>query len=204
MVQGRERSESPQEAPEVLDWRTMIIIIARHSSAEDKADSKEDADRILTAEGREQADVLGRVIAATIGPLDALWTSPLMRALQTAGIASKHLNVKPTVEPTLAISGDLEQLGWKMQREALGTLMLVGHQPDLGRLAARLLGFVSELSLKKAGCCIVETKDPAKPVGRAVATLDPRQYHEILEGREYVPWMRSRQIVARPEEGFQP
>ena len=173
----------------------MKIILARHATAEDKADSKEDADRILTPEGREQADLMGRVLAATMGTVDCLWTSPLIRALQTAGIASKHLNIKPTVEPNLAISGDLEQLCWKMHREGPGTLMLVGHQPDLGRLAARLLGLVSEIALKKAGVCIVETKDPAKPVARAVATLDPRQYLDILEGREYVPWMRSRQIL---------
>ena len=178
----------------------MRIIIARHATAEDKASSKEDADRILTAEGRDQADLLGRVVAATLGTVDDLWTSPLMRALQTAGIASKHLTIKPKVESHLAISGDIEQLCWKLHREALGTVMLVGHQPDLGRLAARLLGFTSEVSLKKAGVCIVDTRDPAKPVGRAVATLDPRQYHDILEGREYVPWMRSRQIVEKPEE----
>jgi len=174
----------------------MKIILARHASAEDKADSKEDADRNLTPEGREQADLMGRVVAATIGTVDALWTSPLMRALQTAGIASKHLKIKPTVEPHLAISGDIEQLRWKLHREALGTVMLVGHQPDLGRLAARMLGLVSEISLKKSGVCIIETKDPAKPVGRAVATLDPRQYLDILEGREYVPWMRTRQILS--------
>ena len=173
----------------------MKIILARHGSAEDKADSKEDPDRVLTQEGREQADLMGRVVAATIESVDGLWTSPFVRALQTAGIASKHLKIKPMVEPNLAISGDLEQLSWKMHREALGTLMLVGHQPDLGKLAARLLGFVSEVSLRKGGLCIVETKDPAKPAGRAVATLDPRLYRDILEGREYVPWMRTRQIL---------
>jgi phosphohistidine phosphatase len=173
----------------------MKLILARHGAAEDKADSKEDADRILTAEGREQADLLGRVVAATMGTVDGLWTSPLMRALQTAGTASKHLKIKPTVEPHLALSGDLEQLTWKLHREALSTVVLVGHQPDLGRLAARLLGFVSEVSLKKGGVCIIETKDPAKQVGRAVATLEPRQYPEILAGREYVPWMRSKQSL---------
>lgn len=179
----------------------MKVIIARHGSAEDKADSKEDADRILTAEGKEQADLLGRVIAATIGTVERVWTSPLMRALQTAGLASKHLKLKPEIEPNLGIGGDLEQLCWKMQREDLETLMLVGHQPDLGRLAARLLGLVSELSLKKGGVCIVETRDPAKPVGRAVATLDPRQYRDILAGREYVPWMRTSQRLDSPEAG---
>ncbi|HEU4339687.1 MAG TPA: phosphohistidine phosphatase SixA [Planctomycetota bacterium] len=178
----------------------MKVIIARHGAAEDKADSKEDADRILTAEGREQADLLGRVIAATLGTVEGLWTSPLMRALQTAGIASKRIKIKPEIEPNLGIGGDIEQLCWKLHREALGTVMLVGHQPDLGRLAARLLGFVSEVSLKKGGVCIVETRDPAKQVGRALASLDPRQYKDILEGREYVPWMRSSQRLESPEE----
>src|SRR5262245_15980979 len=149
----------------------------------------------------EQADLLGKVIAATLGTVEGLWTSPLMRALQTAGIASKRLKIKPEIEPNLSIGGDLEQLCWKMHREGLETVMLVGHQPDLGRLAARLLGLVSELSLKKGGVCIVETRDPAKPVGRAVATLDPRQYRDILEGREYVPWTRKRQRLDSPEAG---
>ena len=171
----------------------MKIILARHGTAEDKASSAKDEDRNLVKEGREQADLLGRVLAATIGRVDAIWSSPLARAMQTAEIASKHLEKKPAIEEELAIGGDLEQLSWKMHRESLPNLMLVGHQPDLGRLAARLLGFVSEVSLKKGGLCIVETKDPAKQVGRAVATLDPKQYMDILEGREYVPWMRTSQ-----------
>jgi phosphohistidine phosphatase len=173
----------------------MRIILARHATAEDKARSKDDADRELTPEGRAQAELMGRILAATIGKIDQLWTSPLVRAVQTAEIAGAPLNLVPKVEPDLAIGGDLEQLGWKMERENVPTLMLVGHQPDLGRLAARLLGLVSEIALKKAGVCIVDTEHPAKPVARAVATLDPRQYVDILEGREYVPWMRSRQIL---------
>jgi len=173
----------------------MRIILARHATAEDKARSKDDADRELTPEGRSQAQLMGRVLAATLDKIDQTWTSPLVRAVQTAEIAGQELKVAPRIEPDLAIGGDLEQLGWMMQRENVPTLMLVGHQPDLGRLAARLLGLVSEIALKKAGICIVETKDPAKPVARAVATLDPRQYLDILEGREYVPWMRSRQIL---------
>jgi phosphohistidine phosphatase len=174
----------------------MKIILARHGTAEDKASSAKDADRILVKEGRDQADLLGRVLAETIGRVDAIWTSPLARAVQTAEIAAKRLKQKPVVEGQLSIGGDLDQLCWKLHRESLATVMLVGHQPDLGRLAARLLGFVSEVSLKKGGLCIVETRDPAKPVGRAVATLDPRQYEDILAGREYVPWMRSRQRLS--------
>lgn len=178
----------------------MKVILARHGSAEDKSASSKDADRNLTGEGKEQGDLLGRVIAATIGTVNAIWTSPLARALQTAEIAAKHLKVRPAIEEHLDIGGDLEQLCWKMHREALENLMLVGHQPDLGRLAARLLGLVSELSLKKGGICIVETRDPAKQAGRALATLDPRQYRDILEGREYVPWMRTRQILENKDE----
>src|SRR5258705_9802163 len=127
----------------------MKIILARHAAAEDKAAS--DAERRLTPEGREQAAVMGRLIAATIARVDQIWTSPLPRALETAEIAAKYLGVTPKIEPDLAIGGDLEQLCWKMQRESVPTLMLVGHQPDLGRLAARLLGLVSEIPLKKSG-----------------------------------------------------
>jgi phosphohistidine phosphatase len=169
------------------------IIIARHGAAEDKASSDRDADRNLTDKGREQADLMGRVLEATLGYVDAAWTSPFARALQTAEIAAKRLKVTPVAESNLEIGGDLEQLCWKIHREAPAKILLVGHQPDLGRLAARLLGFVSEVSLKKGGMCIVETRDPAKPVGRAVATLEPRQYPEILAGREYVPWTKGRQ-----------
>jgi len=171
----------------------MKIILARHAAAEDKAAS--DAERRLTPEGHEQAAVMGRLIAATVERVEQVWTSPLPRALETAEIAAKHLGVIPKIEPELAIGGELEQLCWKMHREAVTTLMLVGHQPDLGRLAARLLGLVSEISLKKSGVCIVETSDPARPVARAVATLDPRQYRDILEGREYAPWMMKKQVV---------
>jgi len=177
----------------------MKIILARHAAAEDKAAS--DAERRLTPEGREQAAVMGRLIAATIERVDQIWTSPLPRALETAEIAAKVLGVTPKVDPDLAIGGDLEQLGWKMHRESVPTLMLVGHQPDLGRLAARLLGLVSEIPLKKSGVCILETSDPAKPVARAIATLDPRQYRDILEGREYAPWMLKRQVVGPSSSG---
>jgi phosphohistidine phosphatase len=173
----------------------MKVILARHGTAEDKAESSDDADRKLVKEGRTEADLMGRVLAATIGRVAAIWTSPLARAAQTAEIAARHLKAAPVEEPELAIGGDLDQLCWKLHREAPPTVMLVGHQPDLGRLAARLLGFVSEVTLRKGGLCIVETKDPAKPVGRAVATLDPRQYEDILAGREYVPWMRTRQTL---------
>jgi len=175
----------------------MKIIIARHGSAEDKSASDQDADRNLVKEGREQAQLIGEVLAATLEKVDAIWTSPFARAKQTAEIAGKPLKLKPVLEENLAIGGDIEQLCWKMQREAMSTIMLVGHQPDLGRLAARLLGFVSEVSLKKGGLCVVETRDPSKPVGRAVATLEPHQYPEILAGREYVPWVRTRQIVPK-------
>ncbi|HEY3225772.1 MAG TPA: phosphohistidine phosphatase SixA [Planctomycetota bacterium] len=177
----------------------MKIILARHAAAEDKAAT--DAERRLTPEGREQADLMGRLIAATIERVDQLWTSPLPRALETAEIAAKHLGVIPKVEPELAIGSDLEQLCWKMHRDNEPTLMLVGHQPDLGRLAARLLGLVSEIPLKKSGVCILETPDPAKPVARAVATLDPRQYRDILEGREYAPWMIRRQVLGSSSTG---
>ncbi|MBI4563380.1 MAG: phosphohistidine phosphatase SixA [Planctomycetes bacterium] len=169
----------------------MRIIIARHAEAEE-AGSKPDEERELTEQGRETAKLLGRLLSATIDKIDAVWSSPLPRAIQTARLAAEPFQAPPRLEPELAPGGDLETLCWKLSREADSTVLVVGHQPDLGRLAARLLGLQSAIELKKGGICIVDTRDPMKPIARAVATLQPRDYPSILEGREYAPWLVKR------------
>src|SRR5258705_10867269 len=107
----------------------MKIILARHAAAEDKAAS--DAERRLTPEGREQAAVMGRLIAATIERVDQIWTSPLPRALETAEIAAKVLGVVPKIDPDLAIGGGPQHPRWEMDREGGPTPLLGGspHHP---------------------------------------------------------------------------
>lgn len=171
----------------------MRIALARHGTAED-AGSKPDPERALVDKGREQSKTMGRVVLATLGVPGTFWSSPLRRALETARLAmgAMHVKLEPKIVPDLGPTGDLEHLAWLVQRSGTDLIMLFGHQPDLGAFAARMMGLATEIELKKGGLCIVETTDATKPQGRAVATLAPDQYADILEGRQYAPWMKNK------------
>jgi phosphohistidine phosphatase len=169
----------------------MQIILARHGAAEEQG-TKPDPERALVDKGRAQAAAMGKVVAATLGVPGAVWSSPLRRAVETARAAMVAMGIKtePKVITDLGPGGDPEHLAWLAHRGGADVLMLVGHQPDLGAFGARLLGLKGEVELKKGAICIVETTDATRPQGRAVATLAPDQYEEILAGRQYAPWMR--------------
>ncbi len=168
----------------------MRIILARHGTAEDSG-AQPDPERALVDEGRSQANLLGKVVKATLGVPGAIWSSPLRRAVETAkgAIAAMDLSVEPKLIPDLGPEGDLDHLAWLVQRSGSDTVMLVGHAPDLGVFAARRMGIASDISIAKGGLVIIETGDATKPQGRALASLAPDHYVAILEGREYAPWM---------------
>src|SRR3954454_21014005 len=65
-------------------------------------DSKPDAERELTPRGRRQADLAGRALAALGQEVAACYTSPKVRARETAGVACAHLNIEPILEDSLA------------------------------------------------------------------------------------------------------
>ncbi len=173
----------------------MRIIIARHAKAEDNSDG--DAGRKLTPEGREQAQLLGKVLKATGQVPDEIWTSPLVRCAQTAEIASKELGGRIPLKTVqeLAPGAEAEQIAFMAGRSGRAMLMICGHSPDVGFLGARLLGFNGEHHLKKGAFTLIEIQDPLSPPGRGVATLEPRQYRAILKGEMYIPWTKSNLIV---------
>jgi len=172
----------------------MRIVLARHAKAED-GEGKPDAERRLTKEGREQASILGKFLEATLGEVDEVWSSPLPRAFETAEIAAKKIGPKVREEPLLAPGGDLDQLRWKLSQLDKSVVMLVGHQPDLGILASGMLGIRSPIMIKKSGLCILDTKDARKDDASTVATLNPKQYQDILDRKEYAPWMIRKQLI---------
>jgi phosphohistidine phosphatase len=109
----------------------MRLVIVRHAKA---APGSPDELRPLTAEGREQARLLGE----RLRPLtpDAVVTSPLLRARQTA--AALGLG-EPEIDDRLAPGATAEDV--RAAAEERGeTVVVVGHQPDCGRAAATLAG----------------------------------------------------------------
>jgi phosphohistidine phosphatase len=142
------------------------LLLLRHGIAEERCPERVDGERALTPLGRSRTRaVAGRLVLLGLG-CDQLVTSPLVRARQTAEIAVAAGLVaegSPSirVDVALAPGGDPLPLVAEFQRLAsahprLQRLALVGHEPDLGALAAHLIGAPEgAIGLKKAGIALL-------------------------------------------------
>ena len=124
----------------------MDLVLWRHADAEDGAD---DLTRALTGTGRKQADQVGRWLDAHL-PSDArVLVSPACRAQETARGLGRAFETWDALAPGADAVDVLAASGWP---EARGCVLIVGHQPTLGRLASMLLfGAEQEMTLKKGG-----------------------------------------------------
>jgi phosphohistidine phosphatase len=138
------------------------LLLLRHGIAEERGPGVIDAERTLTAAGRRRtAAVLQRLVQLELG-CELLCSSPLQRARQTAELAVAA-GLAPAVTLAEALAPGAEALAWLQQLLRPGQelpwrrLALVGHEPDLGDLAARLLGAApGSLQLKKAGVAVLQ------------------------------------------------
>ena len=112
----------------------MRLFLVRHAHA---ADGSPDELRRLCREGRSQADELGRRFAGV--ELDAVLTSPLLRARETAEAIGRAAGTPVRVDERLAPGATADGVTGAA-REAGGSVVAVGHQPDCGEIAAALTG----------------------------------------------------------------
>jgi phosphohistidine phosphatase len=125
----------------------MDLILWRHAEAEEAGPGLPDSERRLTKRGEQQARDVAKWLKPRLpGKLKVL-VSPAKRCQQTA----HWLGLPLETEGDLAIGADVAHLlaaaDWP--RHA-GGVLLVGHQPSLGRLAAMLLaGTEADWSIKK-------------------------------------------------------
>lgn len=112
----------------------MRVFLVRHAEA---APGDPDDLRPLTAAGRATAQALGEQLAGQ--ELDAVLSSPLLRARETAAPIAKAARLAAEVEPALAPGADAESL-----RKAVAgrgrTVVAVGHQPDCAEIVLELTG----------------------------------------------------------------
>jgi phosphohistidine phosphatase len=112
------------------------LVIVRHAEA---ASGEPDELRPLTAEGREAARALGQRLADEGVHLDAVLTSPLLRARETAQELARHAGIEPEPDERLAPGATAD--GVRAAAHERGeTVVVVGHQPDCSRIAAALTG----------------------------------------------------------------
>lgn len=122
----------------------MDLLLWRHAEAEDGED---DMRRRLTERGHKQA----RAMAKWIGehqPKDLrIIVSPAVRTQQTAESLKLPFETLRKIGPEACVSELIAASGWPA---ATGSVLIIGHQPSLGRLASLLLaGHESEWTIKK-------------------------------------------------------
>jgi len=126
----------------------MHLILVRHAKA---APGKPDALRPLTSSGRHAATMLGDLLAERRP--DAVLSSPLLRALETAAAIAAAARLEPLVDERLAPGATLE--GVRAAVVGRGeTVIAVGHQPDCSEIVLALTG--QEIAFPTAGFAEVE------------------------------------------------
>ena len=142
----------------------MLVYLLRHAEAEVHAAS--DAARRLTPKGEEQAARAGKFCRRQRMNPDIILSSPVTRALQTAQAVAACLDDVDLVEVPWAACGmspgrAIDELGGFAK---FASVMLVGHQPDLGELAAVLLGLGNPQALRFRKCALAAIDAGGVPV----------------------------------------
>jgi phosphohistidine phosphatase len=138
----------------------MLVILFRHGPSEERDPERwpDDGDRPLTERGEEKTRRAAEGLSRLVPSVDVVLASPLIRAQQTARILCDVLQA-PAAETIAALEPGSP---WRAVLERLrrepedATIVLVGHEPDLGRLAGGLVfGAPRAMPLKKSGACAV-------------------------------------------------
>jgi phosphohistidine phosphatase len=160
----------------------MDLLIIRHAIAVDPEDGRfKDAERPLTKEGAEKFKEVAAGLAGILPAPDVLLTSPLLRAVATAEIAGKALGIAPRVEPRLAGRSVTEILAAVKEQGGKNLLAIVGHEPTVSQLLARLLGTPHDLRLgfKKGGAALVDLGEAGTGPGHLLWFAPPKLLRRI-------------------------
>ena len=148
----------------------MDLILWRHAEAEDGAP---DLERRLTPRGREHAARVAEWLRGRLPSKFAVLASPARRAQETAQALGVAFNTIAALAPGARVKDILRAAAWPERNDAV---IVVGHQPDLGRTAAFLVsGNEAPWSVKKGGAWWLTHRmrqDEARVQVRAVVAPD--------------------------------
>lgn len=148
----------------------MELILWRVADADDNGP---DLERRLNAKGRRRAERVAQWLEQRLPARFALLASPALRAQQTAETLGMPARTEPILRPGAQPAQILETAGWP---EGKGAVVIVGHQPDLGRVIGSLLSDGrGRWSVKKGGLWWLTNRvrsEKAQVVVRAVVSPD--------------------------------
>jgi len=155
------------------------LYIVRHAIAAERGEEwPDDTKRPLTEEGIARFKEAVGGLAWLDVEIDEIFTSPLVRAKQTATLLAHGLGNKTSVKTleALAPGHTPRQVMNELSRTAKRhRIALVGHEPGLGDLAAHLVGAPRPLPFKKGGVCYVAIQGLAsRRPGELVWFLPPK------------------------------
>ncbi|MGO4987094.1 SixA phosphatase family protein [Gallicola sp. Sow4_E12] len=127
----------------------MKLIFLRHGIAEEKG-NVDDFDRKLTPKGIEKLNKYLPYLAAYLEKKDPeIWSSPKVRADETAQLLKENLFETEIIYKDFIASGDLGKLDEELSQTEEKTIVLVGHEPFLSAWTREITG--EEVVIKKGG-----------------------------------------------------
>jgi phosphohistidine phosphatase len=153
----------------------MRIFIVRHGIAEESAKGGDRA-RELSEEGRRKMKDAASGFARLDLQVDHIFSSPLVRAVQTAEILARAIDKGHSIEKMEELSpahSPEEVLNRLRELKHAGNVMLAGHEPNCGELAAHLLGN-AVVEFKKGAICLIETDSITAGNGILIWHLSPQ------------------------------
>ena len=149
--------------------------LIRHGDAEPHG-ARHDADRRLTAKGEKQARMAGEALARLGLEFAADYTSPRVRARDTAHLAAEALKADPVIHQPLSAGFDADEARALLAAAGDGArVLLVGHEPDFSQTVHDLTG--ARIDLKKGGIAGVRVDGSAAEL---IDLLRPREVEEIV------------------------
>lgn len=143
----------------------MIVYLVRHAIAEERGpDWPDDRERPLTQKGITRFHEIAERLAARNVRVGAIFSSPLVRARQTAellvpGWAQVPVQCVDELAPEHTPASLAKVL---VDRAAQSAVALVGHEPDLGILASWMIGTKNPLPFRKGGVARIDCGDTIK------------------------------------------
>ena len=163
---------------------TLELYLIRHGIAAERGeDYPDDSKRPLTSNGIARLKKEAAALDALGVAFDQIISSPLVRTRQTADVFAESMKVKPPVATIDALapagtpSSVIQELAKYMRKSRIA---VVGHEPNLGELAAKLIGARTPIEFKKGTVCRIDFEVlPPKGVGQLRWLLPPKVLRKI-------------------------
>ena len=164
---------------------TLELYLIRHGIAAERGEAyPDDSKRPLTSDGIAALRKEAKGLAAAGVTFDQIIASPLVRTKQTAEVFAQILPGKPAVAlsdslaPAGAPAAVFQELAKYMRLERIA---LVGHEPNIGELAARLIGSRTAIPFKKGAICRIDFEVfPPKGTGQLRWFIPPRLLRKLV------------------------